>query len=47
MEVGQQVRVCRLRDRVSAPIVQKLGQNRQDSGLQDDGWQWSWGADPI
>ena len=25
MEVGQQVQVCRLRDRVSAPIVQKLG----------------------
>ncbi|HEY9906808.1 MAG TPA: DUF2862 domain-containing protein [Thermosynechococcaceae cyanobacterium] len=26
MEVGQKVRVYRLRDRVSAPIVQKLGQ---------------------
>lgn len=25
MEVGQQVQVCRLRDRVSAPIAQKLG----------------------
>lgn len=26
MEVGQKVRVCRLRDRVSAIIVKKLGQ---------------------
>jgi hypothetical protein len=26
MEVGQKVRVCRLRDRVSAPLIQKLGQ---------------------
>ena len=25
MEVGQQVKVCRLRDRVSASVVQKLG----------------------
>ncbi|MBW4521709.1 MAG: DUF2862 domain-containing protein [Scytolyngbya sp. HA4215-MV1] len=26
MEVGQKVRVCRLRDRVSPEIAQKLGQ---------------------
>ncbi len=26
MEIGQQVKVYRLRDRVSAPIVKKLGQ---------------------
>ena len=26
MEIGQQVKVCRLRDRVSAPIVNRLGQ---------------------
>jgi len=26
MEVGQKVRVCRLRDRVAPVIVQKLGQ---------------------
>ena len=26
MEIGQQVKVCRLRDRVSAPIIKRLGQ---------------------
>jgi hypothetical protein len=26
MEVGQKVRVCRLRDRVSEPVAKKLGQ---------------------
>lgn len=26
MEIGQQVKVCRLRDRVSPPIVKRLGQ---------------------
>ena len=26
MEIGQQVKVCRLRDRVSPPIIKRLGQ---------------------
>lgn len=26
MEIGQKVKVCRLRDRVSPPIVKRLGQ---------------------
>lgn len=26
MEIGQQVKVCRLRDRVSQPIIKRLGQ---------------------
>lgn len=26
MEIGQQVKVCRLRDRVPAPVVKRLGQ---------------------
>jgi len=26
MEVGQQVKVCRLRDRVPAPVIKRLGQ---------------------
>lgn len=26
MEIGQKVKVCRLRDRVSRPVVKRLGQ---------------------
>jgi len=26
MEVGQQVKVCRLRDRVPAPVIKRLGE---------------------
>jgi len=26
MEIGQQVKVCRLRDRVSPPVIKRLGQ---------------------
>lgn len=26
MEIGQKVKVCRLRDRVSPPVIQRLGQ---------------------
>jgi hypothetical protein len=26
MEIGQKVKVCRLRDRVSSPVVKRLGQ---------------------
>ena len=26
MEIGQKVKVCRLRDRVSPPVVKRLGQ---------------------
>ncbi len=34
MEIGQQVKVCRLRDRVSPPIVKRLGQVGKIKGFK-------------